>query len=188
MLVYYWVPGDNDDPDHPNAFPIPGKGPRGALTLRDVRARFPLPGTYHFRFKMKWDGGGVWMDVTNEDSAVPMFDEKIYMKVLRITWGDVVLGKAGVNKPVAASPAPAAPNPTAAGPPQARAAPASQAAPARPPPPPAPQEDMLMFGSSPSMKNTMGGGCPPAAASRSGGHHTQAGRGGNNDDFDMLFS
>ena len=27
------------------------------VKLKDVKAGFPLPGQYHFRFKMKWESG-----------------------------------------------------------------------------------------------------------------------------------
>ena len=27
------------------------------IKLKDVKAGFPLPGQYHFRFKMKWESG-----------------------------------------------------------------------------------------------------------------------------------
>lgn len=55
--------------------------------MKDVKAGFPLPGQYHFRFKMKWESGAVWMDVTNEESMVPMFEDKVIAKVLRVNWG-----------------------------------------------------------------------------------------------------
>ena len=85
-LVYYHLPGDADDSGFPNAFPI-AKG-KNEIRLRDVREKFPLPGQYHFRFKLKWNesGASVWMDVTNEDSFVPVFEDKIVCKVLRVSW------------------------------------------------------------------------------------------------------
>ncbi|CAD7957853.1 unnamed protein product [Amoebophrya sp. A120] len=84
-LIYYHVPTDQDEAQFPNAFPLPK--PSSEIRLRDVREKFPLPGVYHFRFKLKWsDNTSVWMDVTNEDSVVPKFDEKIICKVLRVSW------------------------------------------------------------------------------------------------------
>ncbi|CAK0892650.1 unnamed protein product, partial [Prorocentrum cordatum] len=50
-----FVPGDGDKQDHPCAFEVPLRGQ--GVKLRDVRARFPLPGTYHFRFRMRWEPG-----------------------------------------------------------------------------------------------------------------------------------
>ncbi|CAK9002100.1 Hypothetical protein SCF082_LOCUS7194 [Durusdinium trenchii] len=78
MLAYYWLPGDNDDQEHPNAFEVIHGG--HGVKLKDIKAAFPLPGQYHFRFKMKWESGAVWMDVTNEDSMVPMFEDKVIAK------------------------------------------------------------------------------------------------------------
>eukprot|EP00392_Amoebophrya_sp_AT5.2_P012679 g12786.t1 len=92
-LVYYHVPTDQDEQQFPNAFPLP----KSALEIRlrdirdklvlppgptiDIREKFPLPGSYHFRFKLKWsDSQTVWMDVTNEDSVVPSYDDKIICK------------------------------------------------------------------------------------------------------------
>ncbi|CAD7975968.1 unnamed protein product [Amoebophrya sp. A25] len=84
-LVYYHIPTDQDEAQFPNAFPLAKA--RGDIKLRDIREKFPLPGQYHFRFKLKWsDSQAVWMDVTNEDSAVPVYDDKIICKVLRISW------------------------------------------------------------------------------------------------------
>ncbi|CAJ1339995.1 unnamed protein product [Effrenium voratum] len=85
MFVYYWLPGDNDEQDHPNAFEVGHAG--SGVKLKDIRAAFPLPGQYHFRFKMKWESSALWMDVTNEESMVPMFEDKVLAKVLRVNWG-----------------------------------------------------------------------------------------------------
>ena len=46
-----------------------------------VRAAFPLPGQYHFRFKVKHDASYVWMDITSEDAVVPNTQGRIVMKV-----------------------------------------------------------------------------------------------------------
>uniref|UniRef100_A0A7S4Q5L5 DIX domain-containing protein n=1 Tax=Alexandrium monilatum TaxID=311494 RepID=A0A7S4Q5L5_9DINO len=126
VLIYYHIPEDKDEADVPNAFPVLKAG--GEIRLQDIRAKFPLPGKYHFRFKMRLGdtAAALWMDVTNEDSQVPLFDGKIVAKVTRLSWGQVA------NSP-APPPAPA------------RSAPAAPAAPAEllgfdsqpPPPPPA---------------------------------------------------
>ncbi|CEL98194.1 unnamed protein product [Vitrella brassicaformis CCMP3155] len=83
-LIHYHLPGDKDDPDHPNAFPIL-KSPE-EIKLKDVKQKFPLPGVYHFRFKYRQESSFVWIDVTNDDSRVPMFNQKVVAKVLRISW------------------------------------------------------------------------------------------------------
>eukprot|EP00439_Symbiodinium_sp_Y106_P074642 s2442_g14.t1 len=77
-FVYYWIPGDNDKLEHPNTFEVRHEGP--GAKLKEIRACFPLPGEYHFRFKMKWESGAIWMDVTNEESMVPMFEDKVFAK------------------------------------------------------------------------------------------------------------
>uniref|UniRef100_A0A0G4F173 DIX domain-containing protein n=1 Tax=Chromera velia CCMP2878 TaxID=1169474 RepID=A0A0G4F173_9ALVE len=85
MLVYYWIPSDQDDAEHPNAFPI--QKTAGELRLKDIKARFPLPGHYHFRFKLKMESGAhVWMDITNDDAQVPSHKGIVFAKVLRISW------------------------------------------------------------------------------------------------------
>mmetsp|Transcript_65346 Transcript_65346/g.156223 ORF Transcript_65346/g.156223 Transcript_65346/m.156223 type:complete len:159 (+) Transcript_65346:107-583(+) len=85
VLIHYHIPGDGDDADTPNVFPVMKAG--GPVVLHDIRSKFPLPGTYHFRFKMKWgDVAAMWMDVTNEESQVPLFDGKIVAKVVRLSW------------------------------------------------------------------------------------------------------
>eukprot|EP00929_Paragymnodinium_shiwhaense_P096923 TRINITY_DN5866_c0_g1_i1.p1 TRINITY_DN5866_c0_g1~~TRINITY_DN5866_c0_g1_i1.p1 ORF type:complete len:174 (+),score=43.26 TRINITY_DN5866_c0_g1_i1:177-698(+) len=132
VMVYYWLPGDNDESEHPNVFHM--QSVDKAVKLRDIRSKFPLPGSYHFRFKMKWEQNAVWMDVTNEDSSVPLFDDKIFAKVLRVTWDGQANGKASGAPAPAAQPAPAA----AAAPPAPQPTATAAAAPA-----PAPQADLL---------------------------------------------
>eukprot|EP01068_Selenidium_serpulae_P009850 Selendium_serpulae@DN5336_c0_g1_i1.p1 len=83
-FVYYHIPGDQDDADHPNAFPIFKHA--ADVRLKDVKHRFPLPGQYHFRFKLKHDGSFVWVDVTNDDSSLPSFKNQLIAKVLRVSW------------------------------------------------------------------------------------------------------
>ncbi|CAE6925523.1 unnamed protein product [Symbiodinium natans] len=137
----------------PNAFPV--LKPDGHILLQDVRSKFPLPGTYHFRFKMRWGPDPVhvaWMDVTNEAAQVPMFDGRVVAKVTRVSWesktDDAAVngtGKAQVPKPppdvlsfdspvVAPSPPPSAPS----------AAPAGYASGA-PPQAPKPKDDFDML-------------------------------------------
>eukprot|EP00933_Yihiella_yeosuensis_P044532 TRINITY_DN39774_c7_g1_i1.p1 TRINITY_DN39774_c7_g1~~TRINITY_DN39774_c7_g1_i1.p1 ORF type:complete len:169 (+),score=36.79 TRINITY_DN39774_c7_g1_i1:64-570(+) len=162
-LIFYHVPGDGDEEGMPNAFPILKSD--GRIFLQDIRGKFPLPGTYHFRFKMKW-GSEVsqvaWMDVTNEASQVPMIDGKVICKVTRVSWE-------AKNAKAAAAPAASPTN-------------GVQAKPAQPPPPPA---DMGLFddhpapgrSTAPSAPTDMLGGPAPASAPGKKA----------NDDFDMLF-
>eukprot|EP00929_Paragymnodinium_shiwhaense_P016423 TRINITY_DN124753_c0_g1_i1.p1 TRINITY_DN124753_c0_g1~~TRINITY_DN124753_c0_g1_i1.p1 ORF type:complete len:193 (+),score=48.07 TRINITY_DN124753_c0_g1_i1:94-672(+) len=186
VLVLYHVPSDQDEADIPNAFPVLAKGHEG-VKLQDVRAKFPLPGTYHFRFKMKWgESAGVWMDVTNEDSPVPMWNGQVIAKVTRISWDKVALPKPG-----SATAAAAPKNGAARAPPQAAAPPPAQAAaaPARP-------AAVSRSATAPSSVNVVdgalvfdddafggyGAASPPQPASRN-----QTPSPPPKDDFDMLF-
>eukprot|EP01071_Lankesteria_metandrocarpae_P000870 Lankesteria_metandrocarpae@DN1121_c0_g1_i1.p1 len=81
-LLLYCVANDHDDFDNPNAFTISKR--TEDITLRDVKSQFPLPGRYHFRFKMKFDTDFVWIDVTNDDVYVPSYHSKIFIKALRL--------------------------------------------------------------------------------------------------------
>ncbi|PHJ20714.1 dix domain protein, partial [Cystoisospora suis] len=102
-FVYYVVTTDGDDFRSPNAFRVPKKST--LITLADVRRYFPLPGAYHFRFKVKvkenpWtvssssshqEGGlegcpFVWLDVLEEDHPLPLCDHRIYIKATRLSW------------------------------------------------------------------------------------------------------
>jgi hypothetical protein len=86
-LVCYHLPCDKDDSEHPNAYPI--RKSAEDITLRDVKETFPLPGEYHFRFKVKVDSGSYWMDITDESEFVPIFAQRrIVAKVLRINWAN----------------------------------------------------------------------------------------------------
>jgi len=203
-LVLYHIPGDGDDADTPNAYPI--LKPSGAPTVREVRAKFPLPGTYHFRFKMKWgesSSSAVWMDVTNEDAQVPLWDGKIIAKVTRISWegGSQASQPRQATAPIqqGVSPQASPQRPAPQGQPAAAAAPKpQQQQQQQPPPPAAAQQNMLSF------DDHFGGGGSPAAApsakppppassnvmddplgfgSMTGGPGTSK-----KDDFDMLFS
>lgn len=85
-LVCYHLPSDRDEAEHPNAFVM--KQYAEDVTLKDVKANFPLPGEYHFRFKTRFENGSVfWVDTTDEDARVPVFaSNKIVAKVLRLSW------------------------------------------------------------------------------------------------------
>lgn len=164
VLIFYHIPDDGDESDIPNAFPIMKQS--GGIQLNDIRGKFPLPGTYHFRFKMKWgEGSAVWMDVTNEASQVPQFDGKIIAKVTRISWESD--GKASSAK------APAT---------QGGGASAKQAA--APAPPPAPPADALTFDEDPPVRPTAP--ARQAAAPTRQAAPAAAPKGGH-DEFDMLF-
>ena len=81
-LVYYVIPEDDDDFEHPNVFAI-HKGVK-QLTIRDVVSAFPLPGTYHFRFKTNFMKTFVWEDGVDMDSVVPTYKGGVSLKVSRL--------------------------------------------------------------------------------------------------------
>lgn len=85
-LVCYHLPSDRDDAEHPNAFVI--KKFAEDVTLKDVKALFPLPGEYHFRFKTRFESSTTyWVDATDDAARVPLFaSNKIVAKVLRLSW------------------------------------------------------------------------------------------------------
>eukprot|EP00440_Ansanella_granifera_P046856 gb/GFBE01050737.1/.p1 GENE.gb/GFBE01050737.1/~~gb/GFBE01050737.1/.p1 ORF type:complete len:165 (+),score=26.31 gb/GFBE01050737.1/:1-495(+) len=156
ILVFYHIPGDGDEAETPNAFPV--LKPDGRVFLQDVRSKFPLPGSYHFRFKMRWGGEAsqvAWMDVTNEASQVPLFDGKVVAKVTRVSW------EASGSGRVPAQPGGANGHQGGA---------AAQV----PKPPP----DVLSFDDGPAMPAA--GGYPAASSPQRAPRP--------NDDFDMLFS
>ncbi|CBZ51424.1 conserved hypothetical protein [Neospora caninum Liverpool] len=96
-FIYYVITTDGDDLRCPNAFRIPKKPTH--ITLSDVRRHFPLPGTYHFRFRVKvkehpWPPADlasaqqpfVWLDVLDDDQPLPLCDHRIYVKATRLSW------------------------------------------------------------------------------------------------------
>ena len=90
--VCYHLPGDRDEPDHPNAYPLAKQADE--VTLRDIKESFPLPGDYHFRFKVKLDSGYYWLDCSDDSASVPVFSpRRIVAKVLRLSWKSGSIGQ-----------------------------------------------------------------------------------------------
>jgi len=83
-LIYYYVPEDKDDPEVPNAFGI--NLPQSEVKVTDIKSMFPLEGEYIFRFKFKYNNNVVWMDLPNDASKMPLFNDKIMIKATRISW------------------------------------------------------------------------------------------------------
>jgi len=81
--VFYYVPEDGDEEDHPNFFTI-GRA-ANKVRLGDVKKAFPLPGGYHFRFKKTFKSTFVWLDVLDDYDVVPRFDGQIVAKVSRLS-------------------------------------------------------------------------------------------------------
>ena len=68
----------------PNAFAVPKNV--ADITLTDIESLFPLEGggsAFHFRFKYKYNGASVWLDLANKTCKVPKVDNRIIMKVTR---------------------------------------------------------------------------------------------------------
>ncbi len=84
-VVQYFIPEDKDDTDKYNAFVIYKE--IDSVRIADVRSNFPLPGKYYFRFKFKFGQQEVWIDHSKEESSLPKYDNKIIMKVNRLSWG-----------------------------------------------------------------------------------------------------
>lgn len=83
--VCYHLPSDRDEADHPNAFTINKQA--DDITLKDIKDAFPIPGQYHFRFKVKIENGSYWLDCTDDKVYVPVFSpRRIVAKVLRLSW------------------------------------------------------------------------------------------------------
>jgi len=96
-LVFYYIPEDLDELAMPNAYAVPKN--INDITLMDIEKLFPLSqdqvkrrgqqaaedeeGPFHFRFKYKYNGVSVWLDLNNKRVKVPKCDGKIIMKVTR---------------------------------------------------------------------------------------------------------
>jgi len=120
--IKYFIPEDGDEFDHPNIFSLNTNG-GGSPTLIEVRRSFPVPGSYHFRFLRTLNDTKVWIDLTNENDVVPIFDGQIIAKVSRLSVPTHTNKTVSTSRPVvAAQTAPtkvsAAPEPTKSGPPK----------------------------------------------------------------------
>lgn len=117
----YFIPEDGDDEMNPNVFLAPKpRHPGTPPSLGGVKDAFPLPGTYHFRFKSPLYPGGdrdkgamaVWMDLINDADLIPTWKNAVVAKVTRISMEEEDDDDDDFPAPVAA-PAPAPTNPRA---------------------------------------------------------------------------
>ncbi len=83
-VIYYYIPEDREDPDKLNAFVI--SKDLDSIKIDDIKENFPLPGDYYFRFKFKFQNKNVWIDFNNPDAILPRYENKVIMKVTRISW------------------------------------------------------------------------------------------------------
>jgi len=179
----YFVPEDGDDEHHPNVFLAPkGRNAGSIPTLLQIKDVFPLPGSYHFRFKSPLVPGGdrekaniaVWMDCTRDNQMVPTWRGTIVAKVTRVGMEDDDDDDTDFIRGGQAAPAPPQQN-RAVAPPSHHVTPA----PSVRPPPRAPATENLLDvfdGPSPTSHEVS---APPAAAAGGTGnlldaHHTPA--------------
>mmetsp|Transcript_8348 Transcript_8348/g.14604 ORF Transcript_8348/g.14604 Transcript_8348/m.14604 type:complete len:329 (+) Transcript_8348:110-1096(+) len=95
--IRYFLPEDGDHEDTPNVFlsPKPSR-PGYPPLLGQIKGSFPLPGSYHFRFKTALVPGtdrdknalAVWMDCVDDSGPVPVWQNSIIAKVTRIGMDD----------------------------------------------------------------------------------------------------
>jgi len=83
-LIFYYIPADHDDPEHPNVFVI-NKDPE-SVNVKDIIDNFPLPGRFYFRFQMmQGNETACWLDTKDPTERVPLLEgRRIFAKVLRI--------------------------------------------------------------------------------------------------------
>lgn len=95
--IRYFVPEDGDLEEHPNIYLMPKPAQSGfSPRLKDVKDSFPMPGTYHFRFKCPLIPGtdreksavSVWMDCVDDNQHVGVWRNTIVAKVTRINMND----------------------------------------------------------------------------------------------------
>jgi hypothetical protein len=85
ILVYYYLPQDGDDPEHPNVFCVPDREASN-LTIADIRRLFPLAGTYLFRVKHSYQNRLVWLDPATASARVPTYNGRVFVKATRVAW------------------------------------------------------------------------------------------------------
>jgi len=165
--IRYFIPEDGDAEEYPNVYLAPkNQHPGRPPTLGQVKSSFPLPGTYHFRFKTPIIPGAdqqpnamaVWMDFTDPHKCVGVWRNSIIAKVTRVSMENE-------SKDYGPPPAAAAPRqqPVERAPPRAPA-------PAPPPRPPVNAEANLLgvFDSAPPSHATPTHSAPQSAHSSSG--------------------
>eukprot|EP00941_MAST-03F_sp_MAST-3F-sp1_P006526 g6526.t1 len=83
--VYYHIPADGDEEDHPNVVSV--SHPIDGLRLGHLKKAFPVPGSYHFRCKLKWKNTFVWLDVIDDNGILPNFEGRVSVKATRFKRG-----------------------------------------------------------------------------------------------------
>lgn len=83
-LIYYYIPEDGESQTDLNTYGI--QKAKEHVTLKDIKASFPLRGKYNFRFLTKHNKANIYVDILNEDDNVPLADKKVIVKANRISW------------------------------------------------------------------------------------------------------
>ncbi len=112
-VVYYHIPTDQDDPEIPNAFPVPKQ--LEDISMSDIIGHFPLPGDYHFRIRTN----SGWLDLKPDHPApLPVGGKRIVLKVLRLSWTSIKANVSSSKEPKLLPSVPIATKPTTTAPPQ----------------------------------------------------------------------
>lgn len=104
VLIQYIVQNGSSADCEGSVFMLPEEAASGVITLATIKAHFPVPGRFHFRFKSQTTngafGGFVWTDSILDDAVVPQFAGGISMKVLRLPGEDNRVSRGpGVSAP-----------------------------------------------------------------------------------------
>lgn len=59
-----------------------------SITIKDIKSTFPLSGEYIFRCRYKTNHSTVWLDISNDGSQLPLFNNRIFIKATRLSWED----------------------------------------------------------------------------------------------------
>ena len=104
VCVRYFVPCDGDELVSPNEFYVRAGRADGVLRLGELATAFPLPGSYHFRFKALYKKSYVWRDLSGDlDEKVPRFEGAIFAKVSRLARHAASSSSAGAGAPASAA-------------------------------------------------------------------------------------
>lgn len=98
FMVQYSLQNGDDEDQEGAVFTLPSELMSRSVTQALLRLHFPIPGSFHFRFKYATEdgafGGYVWLDLPDESAKVPVFMGGISMKVLRMPSGSATAQKA----------------------------------------------------------------------------------------------
>lgn len=60
--------------------------PKANIRYQHIEEQFPLRGQYIFRFKVMHDNNVVWLDLQDQQSRLPTFKDRIFIKATRVAW------------------------------------------------------------------------------------------------------